>query len=162
MVLENAELWCEPGRALVSEAVSVLTRVELVKDDAIYLNDGAFGALYDMVYAKWPFPFRVHRVAGQAAQQTKRVRVFGPTCDPIDEVPGGLDLPVDIAEGDVLEFGMLGAYGEVMASPFNGFGRIDHAEVRDNPFQSMFAEQSDPNRGHPAPLETIKEARHER
>ena len=141
MVLENAELWCEPGRALVAESVSILSCVDLVKDDAVYLNDGAFGALYDLVYSKWPFPMRIHRANGTSSTDLRRRRVFGPTCDPIDEVPGGLDLPHDIQEGDVIEFGMLGAYGTVMASPFNGFGRIETVEVQDDPFATMFTDR---------------------
>ncbi|HZZ37209.1 MAG TPA: hypothetical protein VFE03_15920 [Caulobacteraceae bacterium] len=44
MVHETTELWCEPGRALVAEGASVLTRVELKKGDALYLNDGAYGS----------------------------------------------------------------------------------------------------------------------
>jgi ornithine decarboxylase len=141
MVLENAELWCEPGRSLVAESVSVLARVELVKPGAVYLNDGAFGALYDLIYSKWPFPMRFHRAEGEVSEDNRRVRVFGPTCDPIDEVPGGMDLPVDIAEGDVIEFGMLGAYGETMSTQFNGFGRIETVEVSDDPFTTLFVER---------------------
>ncbi|MCA8906252.1 MAG: type III PLP-dependent enzyme, partial [Hyphomonas sp.] len=52
-VLENAELWCEPGRALVAESESLLCRVELSKDGALYINDGSYGALYDAVHERW-------------------------------------------------------------------------------------------------------------
>src|SRR5690606_29618263 len=44
MVHETTELWCEPGRALVAEASSILTKVELRKGDALYLNDGSYGS----------------------------------------------------------------------------------------------------------------------
>ena len=43
----SAELWCEPGRALCAEYASVLVRVEKRRGDELYINDGAYGALFD-------------------------------------------------------------------------------------------------------------------
>jgi len=138
MVLENADLWCEPGRALIAESVSILTRVELVKGDAVYLNDGAYGCLFDMVHARWPFPMRVHRRHGTPSQDTGLFRLYGPTCDAIDSMPGPYALPVDLAEGDVIEIGMLGAYGSSMATRFNGFGDVETVTVADFPWASLY------------------------
>ncbi|MEE2525536.1 type III PLP-dependent enzyme [Hyphobacterium sp. HN65] len=138
MVLENADLWCEPGRALVAEAASVLTRVELRKGDALYLNDGSYGMLFDATHAKWPFPMRVFRETGELTGEMSPFRLFGPTCDSIDSMPGPYDLPADIREGDVIEIGMLGAYGEAMATRFNGFGEYELAAMRDFPWQSLY------------------------
>lgn len=138
MVLENADLWCEPGRALIAEAASVLTRVELVKGDAVYMNDGSYGCLFDLVHAKWAFPMRVHRRHGTPNVQTAPFRLYGPTCDSIDSMPGPYELPADIAEGDVIEFGMLGAYGTAMATPFNGFGAVETVTVDDFPWASLY------------------------
>lgn len=138
MVLENADLWCEPGRALIAESVSVLTRVELVKGDQVYLNDGAYGCLFDMVHAKWPFPIRVHRADGETSLQTAEFTLYGPTCDPIDTMPGRHALPADLAEGDVIEVGMLGAYGAAMATRFNGFGDVQTCAVEDDPWTSLY------------------------
>jgi glycerol-3-phosphate acyltransferase PlsX len=61
MVHETTELWCEPGRALVAEASSLLTRVDLRKGDALSLNDGAYGSLFDAAHSKWPFPVKLVR-----------------------------------------------------------------------------------------------------
>jgi hypothetical protein len=60
-VSETTELWCEPGRALVAESSSVLCRVDLRKGDALYLNDGSYGALFDATHSRWPFPTRLVR-----------------------------------------------------------------------------------------------------
>lgn len=138
MVLENADLWCEPGRALIAESVSVLTRVELVKGESIYMNDGAYGTLFDMVHARWPFPMLVHRREGEPSSQTAEFKLYGPTCDSIDSMPGPYTLPADIREGDVIEFGMLGAYGTAMATRFNGFGDVETVQVNDFPFKSLY------------------------
>ncbi len=70
MVHETTELWCEPGRALVAEASSILTKVELRKGDALYLNDGSYGSLFDAAHAKWPFPVKLFR--GRRAPSSRR------------------------------------------------------------------------------------------
>jgi ornithine decarboxylase len=67
--VETTELWCEPGRALVAEASSILlVKVELKKGDALYLNDGSYGSLFDAAHMKWPFPVKLYRKNGEAAR----------------------------------------------------------------------------------------------
>ncbi len=138
MVHETTELWCEPGRALVAEGSSLLTRVELRKGDALYLNDGAYGSLFDAAHSKWPFPVRAVREGGAENAALRPFQFFGPTCDSIDHMPGPFWLPEDISEGDHIEIGMLGAYGVAMATRFNGFGDLAVARMADGPMASMF------------------------
>jgi ornithine decarboxylase len=137
MVHETTELWCEPGRALVAESSSILVKVELKKGDALYLNDGSYGTLFDAAHTKWPFPVKLVR-DGEAASELKPYRFYGPTCDSIDHMPGPFWLPADVAEGDYIEIGMLGAYGVAMNTRFNGFGDNDTAIVSDAPMASMY------------------------
>jgi ornithine decarboxylase len=142
MVHEGTELWCEPGRALVAEASSILTKVELKKGDALYLNDGSYGSLFDAAHVKWPFPVKLYRGEGEAAREVtgplRPFRFYGPTCDSLDHMPGPFWLPEDIREGDYVEIGMLGAYGVAMNTRFNGFGDAETAVVSDAPMASMF------------------------
>lgn len=142
MVHETTELWAEPGRALVAEGSSILTKVELRKGDALYLNDGSYGSLFDAAHTKWPFPVKLIRKDGDEAVevegQLKPYRFYGPTCDSIDHMPGPFWLPEDIREGDYVEIGMLGAYGVAMNTRFNGFGDAETVEVSDAPMASMF------------------------
>ena len=138
MVHEATALWCEPGRALVAEGASLLTRVELRRGDALYLNDGAYGSLFDAAHARWPFPVKLVRAAGDAAATLEPFRFFGPTCDSADHVPGPFWLPADVREGDYIEIGMMGAYGIAMATRFNGFGEVETAAVGDAPMASLF------------------------
>jgi ornithine decarboxylase len=142
-VHEETELWCEPGRALVAEASSILTKVELKKGDALYLNDGSYGSLFDAAHVKWPFPVKLYRAEddGEACEvegALKPFRFYGPTCDSLDHMPGPFWLPEDIREGDYVEIGMLGAYGIAMNTRFNGFGDAETVEVEDAPMASMF------------------------
>jgi len=141
IVLENADLWCEPGRAIVAEFTSILSKVELVKGDQVYLNDGAYGSLFDLVHMKWPVPIRVFRPHGAKAEAEAAFRLLGPTCDPIDEIATPYLLPEDIREGDFIEFGMLGAYGTAMTTSFNGFGRTETVMVGDFPWQTLFEDE---------------------
>jgi ornithine decarboxylase len=142
MVHETTELWCEPGRALVAEASSILTKVELKKGDALYLNDGSYGSLFDAAHTKWPFPVKLFRnedgEAREVEGQLRPFRFYGPTCDSLDHMPGPFWLPEDVREGDYVEIGMLGAYGVAMNTRFNGFGDAETVEVRDAPMASMF------------------------
>jgi ornithine decarboxylase len=147
MVHETTELWCEPGRALVAEASSILTKVELKKGDALYLNDGSYGSLFDAAHTKWPFPVKLFRgpeseeSGGEASEvegQLRPFRFYGPTCDSLDHMPGPFWLPEDVREGDYVEIGMLGAYGVAMNTRFNGFGDAETVVVKDAPMASMF------------------------
>lgn len=139
-VHEATELWAEPGRSLVAESTSILTRVDLRKGDALYLNDGAYGNLFDATHAKWPFPVKRHRAEddADATAELKPFRFYGPTCDSIDHMPGPFWLPADVAEGDYIEIGMLGAYGVAMATGFNGYGESDTVFLDDAPMASLF------------------------
>lgn len=136
-VSETTELWCEPGRALVAESSSVLCRVDLKKGDALYLNDGSYGSLFDATHSRWPFPTKLVR-DGAASAELKPFRFYGPTCDSIDQMPGPFWLPADVREGDFIEIGMLGAYGVAMSTRFNGYGEHEVAMVEDAPMASLY------------------------
>jgi ornithine decarboxylase len=142
MVHETTELWCEPGRALVAESSSILAKVELRKGDALYLNDGSYGSMFDATHSKWPFPVKLWRPDESEDEanggELKPFRFYGPTCDSIDHMPGPFWLPADVDEGDYVEIGMLGAYGVAMNTRFNGYGDTETVEVGDAPMASMY------------------------
>jgi ornithine decarboxylase len=143
LVAQNAKLWAEPGRALVAEAGSTVTRVELRKGDALYLNDGAFGTLFDATHLNWSFPAKLLRQQPSRAKLAP-FRLFGPTCDSMDAAAGPFMLPADIGEGDLIEIGSLGAYGTAMGTRFNGFGETVTIESKDSPWPSMYGEATAP------------------
>jgi ornithine decarboxylase len=138
-VAQNAKLWAEPGRALVAEAGSTVARVELRKGDALYLNDGAFGTLFDATHLNWAFPAKLLRAEPSSAKLAP-FRLYGPTCDSMDEAAGPFMLPADVREGDLVEIGSLGAYGMAMATRFNGFGEAVTIEAKDAPWPSMYGD----------------------
>ena len=137
----SAELWCEPGRALCAEYASVLVRVEKRRGDELYINDGAYGALFDAAHIGWRYPVRLIR------DEESRVRhaqfsFYGPTCDDLDHMAGPFELPADVGPGDYIEVGMLGAYGCAMRTQFNGFGVVDCAVVEDEPMASLYGAEA--------------------
>jgi ornithine decarboxylase len=142
-VAQNAKLWAEPGRALVAEAGSTVTRVELRKGDALYLNDGAFGTLFDATHLNWAFPAKLLRETPSRARLAP-FRLYGPTCDSMDAAAGPFMLPADIQEGDLIEIGSLGAYGTAMGTRFNGFGETVTIESKDAPWPSMYGDAQAP------------------
>ena len=118
----NLDVFGEPGRALCAEGGSSLVRVELRKENDLYLNDGAYGSLFDAGQFAWKYPVRLIRdgVVVESANNAG-FRFFGPTCDSLDVMQGPFQLPSDICEGDWIEVQHLGAYGQALASSFNGF-----------------------------------------
>ena len=134
----SAELWCEPGRALCAEYASVLVRVEKRRGDELYINDGAYGALFDAAHLGWRYPVRLLREKESRVRPMK-FSFYGPTCDDLDRMAGPFELPGDVKVGDYIEIGMLGAYGTAMRTEFNGFGVTASEIVDDEPMASLYA-----------------------
>jgi ornithine decarboxylase len=139
----DMKLLCEPGRALVAEATSVIVRVDLRKGTMLYINDGTYGSLFDAGTPKFIFPVQLLRSDEMAASEYLPFSFYGPTCDSLDCMKGPFYLPKDMKEGDYIEIGQLGAYGRTMATKFNGFGHEERvAYVSDEPLMTMYGEDS--------------------
>ncbi|MCJ7787332.1 MAG: type III PLP-dependent enzyme [Methyloceanibacter sp.] len=146
-VRHSCELLCEPGRALVAEAESVIVRVDARRDNALYINDGAFGTLFDAAYSGFRFPARLVSTSRRKSKPVAEFALYGPTCDSSDYLPGPFVLPASVREGDYIEIGQIGAYGRVLANRFNGYGEYDEVILTDEPMLSMYAtpeEQAQP------------------
>ena len=141
----SAELWCEPGRALCAEYASLIVRVEKRRGDELYINDGAYGALFDAAHIGWRYPVRLLRDEPSRAR-TMKFSFYGPTCDDLDHMTGPFELPADIGAGDYIEIGMLGAYGCAMRTQFNGFGAVSTEIVEDEPMATLYGAAADARR----------------
>lgn len=117
------ELVCEPGRAMVSDALSLAVMVKALRGRDLFLADGIYGTLCEQ--NQIGLTRRLKVIAGDGGirgEQMQGWRVFGPTCDSLDVLPETVMLPADIAEGDHILFHSLGAYSTSMATRFNGYG----------------------------------------
>lgn len=138
----SSELWCEPGRALCAEYSSLIVRVEKRRGDELYINDGAYGALFDAAHVGWRFPVKLLR-EDQSDTRDMPFSFYGPTCDDMDHMAGPFLLPADVQAGDYIEIGMLGAYGCAMRTGFNGFTNGATYAVNDAPMATLYGEDAD-------------------
>jgi ornithine decarboxylase len=119
---DNAEVLAEPGRAISAPGMSALVEVLLRKDDHLYINDGMYGVFWLLrIDGPDSFPVRAYRNGEPLAGETREFTIHGPTCDSTDTLPGPVPLPVDIREGDYLEFGNIGAYSISGRTDYNGY-----------------------------------------
>lgn len=138
----SSELWCEPGRALSAEFNSMIVQVEKRRGNELFINEGAYGALYDAAHVDWRFPVKRISLTGQDIDDENAMEEFafyGPTCDDADYMEGPFVLPAGIKPGDYIEVGMLGAYGAAMRTRFNGFGAGETVIATDEPMASQYA-----------------------
>jgi ornithine decarboxylase len=137
---KNCRIWCEPGRALVAESGSLLVRVEGRKKNMLYINDGTYGGLFDAGFPGFIYPTKTVRIKSKDPLSLiqQPFGFYGPTCDSLDSMKGPFYLPENIAEGDYIEIGQLGAYSRSIRTDFNGFNKNLQIEVSDEPLVSMY------------------------
>lgn len=124
----GSDVFCEPGRALAAEGVSLITRVILKRDDQLFLNDGIYGSFDELKVPAWTadYPRRIYTFgpSGRVRErrgESKPFKIFGPTCDTIDVLPRPLLLPKTIQQDDYIVFECMGAYSVALRTGFNGF-----------------------------------------
>jgi len=119
---DDAEILAEPGRALAAPGMSAIVEICLQKENRLYLNDGMYGIFWELRFKGHDrYPVRAWRNGEPLTGDTDTFRLFGPTCDSMDELPGSVELPAGIRPGDHLEFGNIGAYSLSGRTAFNGF-----------------------------------------
>lgn len=137
-VKENIKLMCEPGRALVAEAESLIVRVDARRGNNLYINDGSYGMLFDAAHLAFIFPTRLISPRGDSGAPLVPFEFWGPTCDSIDHMRGPFMLPDSVKEGDYIEIGNMGAYARAIAGRFNGYGEYDEVILLDPPMLTMY------------------------
>ena len=137
-VREDVRLMCEPGRALVAEAESVIVRVEARRGNDLFINDGGYGVLFDAAHLNWVFPAQIVSRVPAKGEGMDDFALWGPTCDSIDYMKGPFRLPSATKEGDYIEIGNVGAYGRAIAGDFNGYGKYDEVILEDEPMLSLY------------------------
>jgi ornithine decarboxylase len=129
----TVEVFSEPGRALVAHGCSLLTQVQLRKENRLYINDGIYGSLSEMSQVAIRLPARLIRLDGPVSGKLGEFVLNGPTCDSLDVLPGTFALPEDVHEGDWIEIDQVGAYSNALATRFNGFHPETFVQVFDAP-----------------------------
>lgn len=108
----------EPGRFLVGPAVTAISTItgKARRGDYqwYYLDDGLYGSYSGQLFDHTEYPLELF--SGSASRQASILS--GPTCDSIDIIAEGIDLPA-LEEGDLLIGHMMGAYTNATATRFN-------------------------------------------
>ena len=105
----QGELILEPGRFLAAPCGLYLARVIRLKESRgthFAILEGGINHLLRPLLTNEPFPIRA---IGKSGAMT-RTTLAGPLCTSLDRL-GEVDLPTDLAPGDLLAFGRVGAYG---------------------------------------------------
>lgn len=135
----HCRLMCEPGRALVAEAESLIVRVDARRGNELFINDGSYGALFDAAHLNFNFPVKLVSRPVEGHEAFADFVFWGPTCDTVDHMKGPFRLPEKIREGDYIEIGNTGAYSRAIASRFNGYGAYADAILLDEPMYTMYS-----------------------
>ena len=105
----KGELILEPGRFLSASCGIYLARVIRIKESRgtrFAILEGGINHLLRPLLTGEPFPVRAIGKSGPMIHTT----LAGPLCTSLDRL-GEVDLAVDLAPGDLLAFGRVGAYG---------------------------------------------------
>lgn len=127
----------EPGRSVVGSTTITLYTVGVIKP--VTLEDGSVrtyvsvdGGMSDNIRpALYDAKYTARLANRQGANDTIRARVVGKHCESGDIVISDIQLPADIAVGDLLAVPATGAYGRSMASNYNHILRPPVVAVRD-------------------------------
>jgi ornithine decarboxylase len=141
---ERCRLMCEPGRALVAEAESLIVRVDARRGNELFINDGSYGTLFDATHMAFNFPVQlVGHTPAANDEPLVEFSFWGPTCDTVDYMKGPFLLPAKVREGDYIEIGNTGAYGRALAGRFNGYGAFDEVILLDEPMLTMYPQHAE-------------------
>jgi len=119
------EIWFEPGKFLVSEAGTLLARVNVVKQTTATVFAGVDTGLNHLIR---PMLYNAYHHISNASNPVGSPRVYTVVGYICETDTFGWDRKIaEIREGDVLAFSNAGAYGITMASNYNS--RLRPAEV---------------------------------
>ncbi len=112
----SAILVLEPGRFIVAESGTLLTRVTTLKEKFIGVDAGMTTLIRPMLYGAY---HPILLANDTSLPETEKLTVVGPICESTDCFAKDRSLP-KIKEGDILAIQVAGAYGFIMGSNYNG------------------------------------------
>lgn len=119
----DMQLYCEPGRAMVGESMSLLVQIHARRNQQLYINCGRYHGMLEMSLMELRHPVRLVRRSGLVEAEHHAMEDFviqGATCDSLDRLAMTIALPGDVREGDWIEFGRCGSYSTSLITDFNG------------------------------------------
>jgi len=129
---EGVRVIAEPGRYFAEAMSTLVTKVfgrrvrpQETESHAYWVGDGIYGSMNCLLYDHAVLKARALAVdaEGQSRLDGSALRnsaVFGPTCDGLDKVLQGHQLP-ELEVGDYIVWPSMGAYTTAACTSFNGF-----------------------------------------
>ncbi|MEO6725953.1 MAG: diaminopimelate decarboxylase [Blastocatellia bacterium] len=131
-LLDELEIVMEPGRAVIADAVTILTTVRNVKTrpetgESWALTDAGYNLMLSMVLYHWYY--HAVNTSRAAEEHGERYRMAGPLCDGGDvyfdmhgdgHLPDCRLLPADAKVGEVIAMLNTGAYTMSQMTAYNG------------------------------------------
>jgi diaminopimelate decarboxylase len=116
-VLPNQILHMEPGRSIIGQCGSLISRVLFVKNGSNTQFAIIDAGMTDLIR---PALYQAHHKIENLSSQGKIIRydVVGPICESSDIFAKFIELP-ETKRGDIISIRSAGAYGEAMASRYN-------------------------------------------
>ncbi len=115
---QQVHIIAEPGRVLSAPSISAVStivgRAERLNATWYYLDDGVYGSYSGQIFDHAHYPLTVF----SDSKDTAMAVLAGPTCDSIDVVMEGGELPA-LEIGDIVVGSVMGAYTLATASEFN-------------------------------------------
>lgn len=117
--LPKARIMVEPGRSVVAECGSLITRVLYTKSHSdksfVIVDAGMNNLVRPALYGAY---HRIDNLTSEGARHDFEYDVVGPVCESSDVWGSGRMLP-ETKRGDLLAIRSAGAYGSVMSSLYN-------------------------------------------
>lgn len=115
---KHVRIIAEPGRVLSAPSISAIStvvgRAERQNATWYYIDDGVYGSYSGQIFDHALYPLTVF----SDSKETAMAVLAGPTCDSIDVVMEGGELPT-LEMGDLVVGRVMGAYTLATASEFN-------------------------------------------
>ncbi|MFH1707230.1 MAG: type III PLP-dependent enzyme [Planctomycetota bacterium] len=116
---EDIDILAEPGRFMIATACTSVASVigKSVRDGkkCYYIDDGVYHTYSGIIFDHCKYPVKAFKKG-----PTEISAVFGPTCDALDTITLGENLP-DLELGDLVYSEDIGAYSHASSTWFNGF-----------------------------------------
>lgn len=130
---DNQVLHFEPGRSIVGQCGSLISKVLYVKNGINTVFGIIDAGMTDLIR---PALYQAHHKIENLTSEGNHARydIVGPICESSDTFARNIELP-EVRRGDILAIRSAGAYGEVMASRYN---------LRDLP-RSVFSDEIELN-----------------
>jgi ornithine decarboxylase len=117
---KEIEILAEPGRFMIATAATLVAKIigKASRDGKLcyYIDDGVYHTFSGILFDHCKYPVKAFKKG-----PTQICSVFGPTCDALDTISLGEELPENLELGDLVYSENIGAYSHASATFFNGF-----------------------------------------